>query len=192
MSYPLFREFKEILLREDLEQVLYLYLIEGLPYVFRKNPEGYQLFRKSISSKLDIPIRNVIIVGSGRVGFSLNPYHFGREFREDSDVDTVVVSHELFDRAWLELIRLESKWYEFTSREKEMIKEHIQHVYWGNIRPDKLPSTTGISRLWLETFAVLPKFDELVTREVKGYLFRTWWQVQLFYERCLVSLKSQV
>ena len=192
MTYPTFSDFKKIITSVDLEEILYLHVIEGTPYIFKDNPEKYQLFRKLVSSTLDVPMKNIIIVGSARIGFSLSPYHFGMPFRKTSDVDTVVVSAQLFDMTWLELLRLERKWYELTEEEREFVKRHIEHVYWGNIRPDKLPVTTRISKLWLETFGEVIKTEEFATKRVNAFLFRTWWQVQSFYMRSLRILRGEL
>jgi hypothetical protein len=191
MSYQTFADFKKTLKSLELEQILYLYLIEGTPYIFRNNNAKYQAFRKSISSILDVPIKNIVIVGSARLGFSLNPYHFGRNFGKKSDIDIVVVSAELFDRAWLELIRMDIKWYDLSEPERKMVKAHVEHIYWGNIRPEKLPATTQISRVWLETFSGITQVEEFAKRKVNAFLFRTWWQVQSFYMRALRKLRSE-
>lgn len=190
MTYPTFTKFKEILASADLDITLYLHVIEGTPYIFRNHPERYQFFRSRISSALDTPMKNIVIVGSARMGFSLNPYHIGREFSKTSDVDIVVVSARLFDMAWLELIRLQPKWYNLTPPEREMVEEHVKLVYWGNIRPDRLPGTTQISKLWLETFGSVSDIQEFSAREARAFLFRTWWQVQSFYIRALKILRS--
>ena len=191
MTYPTFNDFKKLLKNSDLEKILYFHLIEGTPYIFKDHSKRYQLFRKAISSALDIPMKNIAIVGSARIGFSLNPNNFGRPFTQNSDIDTVVVSPELFDTAWIELIRLRTKWYSLTPNERSMVKNHKKLVYWGNIRPDKLPGTTQISKLWLETFRGLGKIDAFASREVNGFLFRTWWQVESYYMFGLKILRTK-
>lgn len=93
MSYQTFADFKNTLKSLELEQILYLYLIEGTPYIFKNNNAKYQVFRKSISSSLDVPIKNIVIVGSARLGFSLNPYHFGRNFSKKLNRSNDIRSH---------------------------------------------------------------------------------------------------
>jgi len=192
MFYPSVAEFKKIILNLDFDNILYSHIIEGIPYIFKEDSEKYQVFREHISSRLDVPIKNIVIVGSARLGFSLNPNHFGTPFRPNSDIDTVVVSAELFDKAWLELFRLSSKSYELSKDEKEKVENHKKLIFWGNIRPDKLPYTTEISRLWLEVFRSINKIENLSAREINGFLFRSWWQVQSYYLIALRKLRAEI
>ncbi|SCG55644.1 hypothetical protein [Micromonospora halophytica] len=45
----------------------------------------------------------VQLVGSARLGYSLNPKKNFRRFHESSDLDVAIISPELFDQAWGEL-----------------------------------------------------------------------------------------
>ena len=73
-----------------------------------------------------------------------------------------------------------------------MVENHKKLIFWGNIRPDKLPATTQISKLWLETFRGLSKIEEFAAREVNGFLFRTWWQVHSYYMLTLKKLRAEL
>lgn len=191
-DYPTSTEFKELLLTTDVEEVLYEHVLEGLPYAFRDSESDYIKLRRHVSTVLEVPMRDLAIVGSGRTGFSLNPYKFGRPFLETSDLDVVVVSAPLFDSAWMELLRPKYRYYDLLNLEREWLEENQKLVYWGNIRPDKLPSATGISRKWLAAFNGLSKYPEFSGRKVNGRLFRSWWHVHLYYFRGLAKLAEQL
>ncbi|WP_328625884.1 hypothetical protein OHA88_14855 [Streptomyces sp. NBC_00353] len=45
----------------------------------------------------------VQLVGSARLGYSMNPSKNYRKFHEGSDLDIAVISPELFEKAWGEL-----------------------------------------------------------------------------------------
>lgn len=112
----------------------------GLPYVFRDEPASNDLLTGHLCDALGVLEQNIIVVGSAKVGFSLNPNNFPREFAETSDIDVIVVNKALFDRVWMTLLewhyprrllnlgRSEGKWA--ANRRKD--------IYWGWVVPDQL------------------------------------------------------
>ena len=88
------REVLPHLNRQEREQLLYLWIIEGIPYAFREVPMLYGSLRKWIAWKFDIPEKDVTLVGSARTGFSLET--FGRPFNPHSDLDLALVSESWF------------------------------------------------------------------------------------------------
>lgn len=191
-DYPTSTEFKELLLTTDIEEVLYKHVLEGFPYAFRASESDYTKLRQHLSTVLEVPLRDLTIVGSGRTGFSLDPNQFGRPFSETSDLDVAVVSAHLFDSAWMELLRPKYRDYDLTDQEREWLKEHRRYIYWGNIRPARLPVATQIGRKWLDAFRGLARYQEFARREVNGWLFRSWWHVQLYYSQALRKLADQL
>ena len=74
-----------------------LWLSEGIPHVFISAPAVYQQLRSELSKKLRIGVKDVSVVGSSRMGYSLADYKFGKLFDEGSDLDLCVVNGALFD-----------------------------------------------------------------------------------------------
>ena len=75
-----------------------LWLTEGIPHAFLSSPAVYQQLRAEFSRKLDVGIKDVSVVGSSRVGYSLADYKFGRKFGDTSDLDLCVINSTLFER----------------------------------------------------------------------------------------------
>jgi len=63
-----------------------LWLSEGIPFAFRKNPALYELIRTWVASRLGIDPKDVTLVGSARLGHSLFGKPFGSPFSETDDV----------------------------------------------------------------------------------------------------------
>ena len=82
--------------QSEREQVLYLWIFEGIPYAFRDAPMLYGSLRRWISWKLQVPEHEVLLVGSARTGFSFG--EFGRAFNNHSDFDFAIVSESWFLR----------------------------------------------------------------------------------------------
>src|SRR5437867_2255497 len=79
------------------------YVLGPRAFVFAWLEEPYLEFRRSMEGLLATGGGDIKLIGSAKLGFSLNPDHLLRPFRGDSDLDLVVVSSQLFDAALLEL-----------------------------------------------------------------------------------------
>lgn len=92
----------------EREWLTRLWISEGIPHAFRKQPALFEACRFWLGTKLNIDPKCITLIGSGRTGFSLSPRKFGRAYNERSDLDFSIVSAALFERlradaeAWLE------------------------------------------------------------------------------------------
>lgn len=83
--------------RAQRELVVRLWLSEGVPFGFRDTPALYEEARGWISKRLRVRPRDVTLIGSSRIGFSMSPGgSFGRRFSDKSDLDISVISTALF------------------------------------------------------------------------------------------------
>lgn len=83
--------------KEEREYFLRLWLSEGIPSAFLKAPIIYELVREWLGKKLSIHPKEITIVGSARIGYSLSPQpKYGQPFGAESDLDFAVVSERLF------------------------------------------------------------------------------------------------
>jgi len=99
-QYPesaFFREAVMQLSQHSRESLVRLWLTEGIPFAFRERPALYEAMRGWLGSFLRICPKEITLVGSGRIGFSLAPSQYGRMFSSESDLDLSVVSPSLFD-----------------------------------------------------------------------------------------------
>ena len=67
------------------------HLFGGSPWAFRASPPEYDEFRAELAHRLAVDAGGIALVGSGRLGFSLNPHHLLSSFGSASDLDVVVV-----------------------------------------------------------------------------------------------------
>lgn len=75
-----------------------LWLSEGIPYAFKKNPALYEEIRVWIATKSNVDPKEISITGSARIGQSLAPAKLGKKFDENSDLDLFIISEDLFNR----------------------------------------------------------------------------------------------
>src|SRR5260370_32157120 len=123
-------------------------LIAGVPSAFRDSPADYDTLRTTLGVALRLSSDAMTVIGSGRIGFSLAQEKFGAPFSPKSDLHVVVVSAELFDIAWFDLLRLGRRDFSLQKTgqsSKATPKE--SHIFWGSILPDRLPGAMAISPL---------------------------------------------
>ena len=78
--------------------IIRLWITEGIPFVFKNNPILYEEVRSYIAYYLNISPKEVTIVGSARVGYSLTNKEWGREFiPSKSDLDFAIISNSLYN-----------------------------------------------------------------------------------------------
>ncbi len=151
-------------------------LFSGAPVAFNDAPAEYPKFQNQIATALKCNDADVVVVGSGRFGFSLAPHKFGRPFRDRSDIDVVIVAANFFDTAWLELIRYDFKSLSFDAGVAQSLREHrSNHVFWGYIEPYNLKTALSTyKKTWFPLFAAIGFFRATAGRTVKARVYRTW------------------
>jgi hypothetical protein len=90
--------------------------------------------REKVSTTFDIGFQDVIIVGSGKLGFSIKPNKRYISFCDESDIDIAIVSTKLFEKVWKETYLYNKSGADWPESNK-----FFTYLSKGWIRPDKLP-----------------------------------------------------
>lgn len=80
-------------------------LFDGTPAVWPKEL-NYIRWRHLVAIRLGVDPMAIQLVGSARLGYSINPKKDFKKFDSNSDLDIAVVSPEFFEVAWQELRRI--------------------------------------------------------------------------------------
>ncbi len=204
MSYLSTDEFKRILFDLPLKRIVQDYLFEGTPYVFRERPEDLNILYSHLLSKLNFSERNITIIGSAKIGFSLSPDSFPRRFTDISDIDVLIVDKYLFDRVWT--IMLEWNYprrFKLVNIDWQWSIRRREELYWGWFVPNKirfeglsspnvLKPLREISTSWFSAFKSLSQYSELADRNISGRLYRTWNHALLYHMNSLRQLKKSI
>lgn len=204
MPQPTVDQFKNILLSKPLDWIVETYIFEGTPYVFRSKPRLSEALHLHLKSNLHLEKENIVIVGSAKTGFSLNPDTFPRKFSDKSDIDVVVIDEKLFDEVWTTML----KWNyprrgQLYGIDWEWAKKRREDLYWGWFMPDKisfgglsLPSVLkplrNISTNWFNAFKSLSRYPEFADRNISGRLYRTWRHALLYHVDGLRQIKEKI
>ncbi|HHA2301736.1 TPA: hypothetical protein ACOEAQ_004656 [Enterobacter asburiae] len=103
------QHFKDALLSNEPIYIYRKYLLGHDVWYFRNklkkenHAEFYDDLKICMSEKLEIHINNIAIVGSAKLGFSITPTleKAFKGFNDESDLDLVVVSSDLFRKCWM-------------------------------------------------------------------------------------------
>lgn len=111
--------------------------------------------RRDISNHLEVSVRDVVLVGSAKLGFTLRAKpgrpalsHFG----DASDIDIAIISDSLFLKYWQETF---SHWLE--AGDWDQAGKFRKYLFRGWLRPDMLPKDSEFpkSKEWFEFFRAL-------------------------------------
>lgn len=110
----------------ELRALCRLYLIESIPAVFAARPIEYENVRVSIAVGLGIEPWSVGLVGSARVGYSLHPRRFPRDFSPASGLDFSVIDPAVF----AECLRDAGQWRDDVQSGRLPPRNAAEQRYW--------------------------------------------------------------
>lgn len=168
--------------------VVQKHLLEGSSYFFDNdnNVDEFQ-FKKDIANSLNVHLRDIAIIGSGKLGFSIKPdddepgfYPF-KKFDDNkvSDLDIAIVSSRLFDNQLVNLFEHTSQyrnleiWSEKTHR-----KSLANYILKGWLKPDYIPKDYKISE---EINEILSKYKINLGRDVNIGIYKSWYYFENYH-----------
>lgn len=167
-------------------------LFRAEPFAFRSQPQEYHEFKREVAGRLAVDQDGIELVGSARLGFSLNPDHLLREFSARSDFDVVVVSSVVFDQTWEELLANAASIVFANEDEKRRLRKTRENFFHGYLRPDHVPLATFLGREWFPKLAA--RFDAGVARrhEVHAWLFKSRVHAESFYAANVTRVQPNI
>jgi hypothetical protein len=143
---------------------------------------GAQYFklRSEVADKYEVHPNEVLVVGSGKLGFSIAPAKRYRHFTDTSDIDVVIVSSKLFDRMWKAV-----HYYWDHGGYWERSTQFKAYLFQGWIRPDKLPParTFQLANDWWQFFNFLSSTGKYSVYKIVGALYREWYFLEAYQLR---------
>lgn len=183
--------------------VVQQYLIEGSSYFFDefRNGEEFQ-FKKDIASSLGVHIRDIVIVGSGKLGFSIKPIKennklvynyndFDFNFNQDnnnekSDLDVAIVSSKLFDEQLIDLYAHTQGYSNYGYNNSLQKVDFANYILKGWLRPDKVPNDYSINS---EVVKVQQYYKTLIGRKVNIGLYKSWYFFENYHQSNVARIK---
>lgn len=150
----------------------------------------YHDFRVTVANAINTSPNNIAIIGSGKYGFSMSPSKAMRPFSENSDIDVVIVSPELFDLVWRDVRTAIFNGYSHlkSMHGNQIILRFIvidsAHRYSSNyLRATALIIADLARRLNLET---------RIQRPFKFRIYASWEDVELYHSEGVNKLRDLI
>jgi len=109
--YPSAEEVKHVFTKSSETErhgIIRLWITEGIPFAFKDNPLLYEEMRAFIAKGVNVNPKEVTLVGSARIGYSLKKKVWGKAFTNKSDLDFTIISNDLYKSLTLDF----QKWTE--------------------------------------------------------------------------------
>jgi hypothetical protein len=203
---------KDLVLNLDSYDVLAkVFLLEGVPYVFEKSPMKYMIFREQVAGRFHVGSQDVCIVGSAKLGFSPAADKYGKPFAEESDVDVVVISEEMFDLGTQTLFQVlertgpslgeygydDQKDAKVERGDWRHVKEGIRNYVYQNFNPGLLPPDHTLrAEIFQKIKSTAPLFMALEPKvfvsRIRCRFFRNWRAAEGYYTNTLRVLARKL
>ena len=154
--------------------------------------DEYFSLRSAVADRFNLHPNEVVVVGSGKLGFSINPKKRYQHFGDGSDIDVTIISRSLFDAIWRELHRFEDEGGLVWGRAIDFKK----YLFRGWIRPDFFPTETtyGFPKDWWKFFEDLSASRQFGFEKIRGAIYRDWYFLESYQRRavqgCLDELSN--
>lgn len=176
----------------DIYEIVNKYILCEDCVCFSGEKDLIRRLKTAIADHFHLHLKNIEIVGSGKLGISLNEERFGKPFDSQSDIDLIVVSSELFDRAWIELLMLDYKYpHRLRGNDRDFLRESFETIHKGYLSPNKLPEASNFGKNWWAIFNGLSNKAKYENRKIRGRLFKNWFCVEKYYSLQLIKLKGE-
>ena len=179
--------FKKDLAQLEGHDAVRKHIILGDCYVL--NADLHYTLRASVSNEFSIRPENVLMVGSGKLGFSIAPDKRYRPFSDTSDIDLALVSDKLFDEIWMDVLRFDVEVGSWD--EKRMFRNYLMN---GWIRPDSLPRSQLFPRRdhWWNFFRSLSECGSYGSYKIAAGIYRTPEFLERYQLNSVMACKAAV
>ena len=153
------------------------------------SPDEYFDLRNSISEQYCVHPNEVVVVGSGKLGFSIAPTKRYRLFGSNSDLDVAIVSNPLFEVVWKDVHRYFSQGGYWEGK-----SEFIKYLFRGWIRPDKLPPDQKFDfrKDWWEFFDSLSASRRFSRNKIRGAIYQSWHFLESYHTVAIAECAKEL
>lgn len=188
-------DFRRDLLDLSEEDVVQKYYFEYEPVHLSKDDVIHATRMVGAAFQVEPSEIEIIVSGSARLGFTTvdkidengNPRPAYTDFDAESDIDLAIVSTPLFQTIWSELSYFASSQNPFPWHHKKL----GDYLISGWLRPDHFPQVNTLPYVgeWWPTFDRISRQTRFGRRKVRGGLFQSRYQLELYLKRAIRQLR---
>lgn len=154
-------------------------------------------FRMMISESMGISFNSIMIVGSGKIGYSLSPTEKlfspfcvkGENGRKVSDIDVAIISSDLYLKFW-NLFRKS-----YASKYNSTYKKIYNEIYRGYINEKNIQEVDECRKEWLQISSESKKIlsDKLfIKHEITYRIYRNWEDFEEYNLKNIEKIKMKM
>lgn len=149
---------------------------------FALKEDSYFNLKIEIAEHFKIHPNEVLMVGSGKLGFSIVRAKRYKPFDDSSDIDIAIISSPVFDAIWHDVYN-----YSLSGSFWPDERQFKEYLFRGWIRPDKLPPSRKfeLSREWWEFFRNLTSKGAYGPYKISAGLYRNWHFLETYLSICI-------
>lgn len=167
------------------------YVLEPVPFVFDGNMQAWIAWKTNLAKQLDVDPREIVLTGSGSVGFSLNPRKLLKAFGAESDLDVGVISRHYFDMAWWTLRRYNPLFGGASRARTKAFNQHrAGYIFDGSIATDQVLSLLPFGVEWQRALDYMGRIDPTSGRDVKLRIYRDFESLRGYQMGSVNSLRA--
>lgn len=154
-------------------------------------------FRMTISESMGISFNSIMIVGSGKIGYSLSPTEkmFApfcvkeKDGRKVSDIDVAIISSDLYLKFWGLFRKVYSPKYSY------VYKNIYTEIYRGYINEKNIQNVDECRKVWLNISSNSKKMlaDKLfIQHEITYRIYRSWEDFEEYNLKNIEKIKAKM
>lgn len=175
----------------DSRYIVQKYLCNGSSPIL--NDEEIFEIKFSIANKFKIHPNEVIITGSGKLGFSIAPQKLFNDFNENSDIDVAIISNNVFDEFWSDLLDFNINIKNRNCIEEKNYRDFQDYFFRGWIRPDLFPFKYKRKTDWFNFFNDLTqKIYNYGEHKISAGIYKNFTTFELYNIKNISSIRNKI
>ncbi|NKJ47363.1 hypothetical protein CIC12_11530 [Burkholderia sp. SG-MS1] len=168
-------DLQKAILEKDPRDFVSHYLFEPIPFAFSSDMALWISWKTTLANGLEVDPHDIVLTGSGAIGYSLNPAKKFRKFDDRSDFDCGVISSHHFEMAWRYLRYQRPSWLSLTQDVRNAIKMHSSnYVFSGTIATDKILPLLPFGQTWQKALDKVGALNPANGRDVKLRIYKDY------------------
>lgn len=168
-------------------------ILEPVPHAFAGDAELWIDWKTRLAAHLEVDPYEIVLAGSGALGFSLNPNKGFTSFHPGSDIDVCVISLHHFELAWRYLRQTRASWLSLPNKTRRSLDSHRKnYVFSGAIATDLILPLLPFGKRWQEGLDDMATTPPTKGRDVKLRIYRDYDSLRVYQAEGLRRLRADL
>jgi hypothetical protein len=186
-------ELQTALLGRDPKSFVSYHIIEPVPFAFHGDYENWVAWKELLASLLEIDPYDIVMTGSGSIGYSLNPNKDFRPFNDQSDIDCGIVNEHFFNVAWRHLRQSQVSWLSYPKKLKTALTSHKNlYIFDGTIATDRIMSILPFGQDWQSALDMMSDVPPTAGRDVKLRIYKDFDALRHYQSKNIQMLRDNI